>query len=279
MNAQGQVVGTLRTRRPAQGDTVVLNIDPGSSRRSSRPCTTRSWPPTAQRRPQRGPHPDGHRRGRGGPRPPERRGAGPGLVPDLRPETVGRRDLDADYQSSSAICTPPRRRLPANDNAIQGLYTPGSTFKLVTATAALNTGIISADTRTSTTPAPSPCPTAPRRGCTFHDDEAADAGEVNVTQALTESRTTTSSTTWATSSGRPDRRHGNGAPDPIQDTAAAYGLGELTGIDLPGEVAGLGSTARGPDQARARRRTRKPTPTAPGTSGTTSRWPSARAAP
>ncbi len=48
-------------------------------------------------------------------------------------------------------------------------------------------------------------------------------------------RATTSSTTWATSS-TPSR--GQYGQTPIQDTAAQYSLGQLTGIDLPGEVQG-----------------------------------------
>ena len=75
-----------------------------------------------------------------------------------------------------------------NNYAIGGLYTPGSTFKMVTATAALNDGLISAgqyvnDTGTFTTPS---C-IAGGAGCVFHDDENGGLGEVNLPMALTAS--------------------------------------------------------------------------------------------
>jgi penicillin-binding protein 2 len=113
--------------------------------------------------------------------------------------------------------------------AIDGLYTPGSTFKLNTATAALNDGIISAgtyvdDTGTYTV---KNC----TEGCTYHDDEAADAGEIDLQQALTES-----DDYYFYNLG--DLFYTSSNPTGIQQTASAYGLGHQTGIDLPGEDAG-----------------------------------------
>ena len=124
-----------------------------------------------------------------------------------------------------------------NDYAIQGLYTPGSTFKLATATAALNSGVISAtqyvnDTGIFTVPG---C-TGAGAGCSFHDDEAVGAGEVDMSKAIT-----ISDDFYFYNLGYlfavADPPNGSG-PQPIQDTAAAYGLGEPTGIDLPGESTG-----------------------------------------
>ena len=74
-----------------------------------------------------------------------------------------------------------------NNNAIQGLYTPGSTFKLATATAALQTGLISPgytfnDTGAYTVPG---CATGGSGCVTYHDNEGEVGGRVNVSQALT----------------------------------------------------------------------------------------------
>ena len=52
----------------------------------------------------------------------------------------------AAYQNLSAGCQGSSGACPLNDNAIQGLYIPGSTFKLATATAALQTGLITPNT-------------------------------------------------------------------------------------------------------------------------------------
>ena len=77
-----------------------------------------------------------------------------------------------------------------NDYAIQGLYTPGSTFKLVTATAALQDGLIAPATpyNDSGTFKIAGCP-APGvnndTGCILHDDPGDSGGTYNVTGALT----------------------------------------------------------------------------------------------
>ncbi len=116
--------------------------------------------------------------------------------------------------------------------AIQGLYTPGSTFKLATATAALEQGLLTpssvyADSGTFTIPN---C----TGGCTFHDASPSDAGRITMPLALTESDDdyfyNIGYQFWAQ-----QPRYGT---DPIQQAARSYGLGSLTGIDLPGEAAG-----------------------------------------
>jgi penicillin-binding protein 2 len=124
---------------------------------------------------------------------------------------------------------------PALNRTIQGVYTPGSTFKLNTATAALNSGLISpsfqfVDTGTFTTPDCRYNSTT----CVFHNSAGDPLGTYNVSSALT-----VSSDDFFYNLGYLFySRSSQFGPSPIQDQAAQYSLGQLTGIDLPGEVQG-----------------------------------------
>lgn len=110
------------------------------------------------------------------------------------------------------------------DRSISGQYAPGSTFKLVTATAALSNGLIDANT-------------------SIYDDgvfkvgnpeqEFTNAGKqkngnINLVRALTVS----SDVYFYWLGARMD------GSTLIQDTAKAYGFAQRTGIDLPNESAG-----------------------------------------
>lgn len=230
VNAQGQVVGTLRDTRPLQGDTIVLNVDLGlqaalqSALQQQILALRHSTDP------------------RSGRTPPAPNGAAVVMDPQngqvLAMASYPSFNLD---QWVGGISQADLNAIEAtgglNDYALQGLYTPGSTFKLATATAALDSGIISPDqsvddTGTFTVPG---C-TGAGAGCSFHDDEAVGAGSVSMSRALTISDDYyfyNLGYLFATA----DPPSGNG-PQPIEDTAAAYGLGEPTGIDLPGEATG-----------------------------------------
>lgn len=143
----------------------------------------------------------------------------------------------ANYDALKAGCTLATGGCPLNNYAIDGLYTPGSTFKLATATAGLRSGLITPystkddtgvfDVRTHGYPACS-------SGCTFHDATAFDAGVITVGLALTESDDfffyTLGLQFWLARS-----QFGRTA---IQNVAHKYGFGTMTGIDLPGEVQG-----------------------------------------
>jgi penicillin-binding protein 2 len=124
---------------------------------------------------------------------------------------------------------------PALDRAIAGLYVPGSTFKLNTATAALNTGLITPDTPyydSGTYHVPG-CQYHSTT-CILHDADSSSTGEMDVTRAIA-----ISSDDFFYNLGylfyADSGRYGE---TPIQDQANAYGIGELTGIDLPGEAQG-----------------------------------------
>ncbi len=123
-----------------------------------------------------------------------------------------------------------------NNYAIQGLYTPGSTFKLISSTAELQTGILSAnklidDTGTFTVPG---CLQSVNHGCVFHDDDNSAAGLINLPTALTVSSDyyfyNLGYLFWSQTN-----KYGQ---TPIQDVAAKYGLSQTTNIDLPNEVQG-----------------------------------------
>ncbi|HYA68014.1 MAG TPA: penicillin-binding protein 2, partial [Acidimicrobiales bacterium] len=140
------------------------------------------------------------------------------------------------YMSTAhyATLSLPSSNFPLIDRVIQGLYTPGSTFKLATATAALNTGLIGPGTDYDDTGSyviPGCSPGAP--GCvTYHDNDGEAAGTVNVTGAIT-----VSSDVFFYNLGAQfwDNRAKYGKT-PIQDAANQLGFGVPTGIDLPGET-------------------------------------------
>ncbi len=134
----------------------------------------------------------------------------------------------ADYASLAASGA-------ENNYAIQGEYTPGSTFKLITATADLQDGVYSPaqyynDTGTFTV---KPCNGA-AAGCTFSDDLGDAGGEVNLPLALAISSDSyfynLGELFWNGRSAYGD--------DAIQNVAAEYGEGQTTGIDLPDEGTG-----------------------------------------
>lgn len=131
----------------------------------------------------------------------------------------------------------PASQEPLLNRAIQGLYPPGSTFKLDTATAALDDGLWGPnqyyyDSGSFQIPG---CKTTTGSCTPLHNSEGDGGfGEINVSTALT-----VSSDDFFYNLGAQfyDQQSTYG-PQPIQNTAAQYSLGELTGIDLPGEYQG-----------------------------------------
>jgi penicillin-binding protein 2 len=134
----------------------------------------------------------------------------------------------ADYQALQASGA-------QNDYALDGLYAPGSTFKLVTATSALQSGLISPTTDFDDTGSYT-APNCTGPDCTLKDDIGDKPfGEINVTTALTVS---SDAFFYAIGADYWDARsqYGN---TPIQNQAAEYGYGMQSGIDLPNEDSGL----------------------------------------
>lgn len=127
---------------------------------------------------------------------------------------------------------------PFTNRALQGLYAPGSTFKPVTATAALDSGMITAHTSY-----------VDRGGyevgnITVYNAGKQAFGSVDLARSLT-----VSSDVYYYWLGDRFWRERDTYGDGIQDTARHFGLGSRTGIDLPGESSGL---IPDPESKRAR---------------------------
>ena len=117
---------------------------------------------------------------------------------------------------------------PLLNRAIQGLYPPGSTFKMVTAVGGLEEGIITPTTEIRDTGkymyyAPSYTPS-----CWIYRQYGGNHGLVNVSEAITES-----CNVFFYDVGR---RLGI---DKLNEYAHMFGLGEKTGIELSGEKSGV----------------------------------------
>jgi penicillin-binding protein 2 len=113
---------------------------------------------------------------------------------------------------------------PLTDRAVDGQYPTGSTFKPITAMAALEAGVISPDEGLGA------------GSCIFVSTEEfcnagkADFGAVGLVEALK-----VSSDTYFFEVGKRANAHGN----VIQEKARQLGIGEKTGIDLPEEFEGV----------------------------------------
>ena len=115
---------------------------------------------------------------------------------------------------------------PQSNRAIQGMYPTGSTFKLITATAALEEGLI---TPTEVVDDPGSYTVG---GVTFKNAGDAVNGAIAMPQALQVS----SDVFFYKLGHEANVREG---PMPIQEWAGRLGLGAPTGIDLPSELGGL----------------------------------------
>jgi penicillin-binding protein 2 len=147
----------------------------------------------------------------------------------------------------------PNNHYPLVDRAISGQYLPGSTFKLVTALAGLQSGDIT-PTKTLDDRGRYAYPTDPHRF--FTNDNGAVYGRVNLSRALTVS----SDVYFYTIGGDLYYRQKHGLPggEAIQDTARQLGFGKVTGIALPNEATGRVPDAAWVKQAHAQNPTAFP---------------------
>jgi penicillin-binding protein 2 len=148
-------------------------------------------------------------------------GSQPSFDPNIFTKPISQKKLDA--LSSDALGKPLFNR------AIQGGYPTGSTFKLITATAALQSGLI-----TPATPLSDPG-SLTVGGVTFENAGHVAHGVLSLIPALT-----VSSDVFFYQLGRDLNEKGM----PLQLWAHRLGIGRMTGIDLPGESPGLLPTPR-----------------------------------
>jgi penicillin-binding protein 2 len=235
VNAQGDVVGVARQTPPTPGDTVVLNLDYGLQKAAQEflaqdiHSLEGTYDPT------------------NGARIPSHLG---GAVVVLDPNngavlamasypTYNANVWDGGIsQANYAKLTNPQSDYPLLNRAIQGLYPPGSTFKLVTATAALKDGLITPTSTIDDATGTFTIPNCTRGPCTFHNDTLAlHPGPINVTWAISASDDVFFYTLGVRFYEQ-DFAEGKPYATPIQDMANAYGLGVPTGVDLPNEFSG-----------------------------------------
>jgi penicillin-binding protein 2 len=164
-------------------------------------------------------------------------GSNPSFDPNIFSKGIKQKDLDALYS--------PANGAPLANRATQGLYPVGSTFKLITATAALQGGLITPDT-TQYDPG-----YLKVGGVTFRNAEGAVHGSLALRQALT-----VSDDVFFYKLGLEANSTGDGHL--IQRWAARYGLGKATGIDVPGENSGLIPSPEWRNQLFKRKATDRP---------------------
>lgn len=146
-----------------------------------------------------------------------------------------RPDVFAQLQDPALFC-------PLCNRTLQGQYSPGSTFKLVTSMAAMEEGLIDA---TTTIDDGGVYKVRNCRGekCTFRNAGGIAWGRVDLARALT-----VSSDVFYYNLGASFWTQRSKYGDAMQDVARRLGFGERTGIDLPSEARG-----RVPDPATRKR--------------------------
>jgi len=224
VNPLGDIVSTNSTTSPTRGDTLVLNMDLGLEEELTKALADRI-PVVRAGIP-----------GNGTTATPAPWAAG--VVMDDQTGAVLAMTSYPSYNDnlwSGGISSAEYSKLlsaygdPLIDYPVDGLQPPGSTFKLATATAALDDGLITGSFQIDD-------PGSFTLGNqTFYDTaESRGAGELNVTQAITVSNDIffyqLGAWFWAY-----QQRYG---ADAIQKVAGDYGLGENPHLDIPGAATG-----------------------------------------
>lgn len=228
VSAQGNILGAVQKSPPQQGDSVILNVDSGLQKSLDQSLANdvalvRHTPDPTN-----------------GVIPPALNGAA--IVMDVNTGAVLAMSSYPSFNLSSFVNGLSEATFKGllNEGAftnypLQGLYTPGSTFKMISATAQLQTGVFPATQLVDDTgffKVPGCLQGA--HGCVFHDDQSLGAGLVNLSSAITVSSDyyfyQLGYLFWSQQS-----KYGE---TPIQNVAHEYGLDQYSNIDLPNEVQG-----------------------------------------
>jgi len=206
-NEEGKITGELYSKEPKPGSTVALTLDIDLQESTEKALAATIEAMTAK---------DGN----------ESRGGAAVVV------GVGTGDVlaMASYPTYdlTTYTSEHKEGAPFMNRAIQGAYAPGSTFKMVTAVAGLESGIISPTSRIRTTGvytyyAPSYTPK-----CWIYRQGGGSHGSINVSQAIFHS-----CNYFFYDVGR------QVGISTLGKYAAAFGLGQSTGIELSGERSGI----------------------------------------
>ncbi|MGH9298261.1 MAG: penicillin-binding protein 2, partial [Acidimicrobiales bacterium] len=224
VDALGDTVGTKHVTPPRSGDNVVLNLDVGLQQAAQADLASEISLLQSQGVPANS--------------------GGAVVVEDPRNGAILAMASNPTYDPSwwvGGISTKHYQYLsstaahiPLLNRATQGLYPPGSTFKLATATAALDSGLISPYTDINDPGAFTIPNCGGSLGCVFHNNESESCGSCNVVTAITISDDVFFYTLGYDFFTQPGRF----GTEPIENTAHAYGLGVPSGIDIPGEYPG-----------------------------------------
>lgn len=148
--------------------------------------------------------------------------------PDYDPRTF----VDGVDNVEWTTLNDPANHYPLLNRAIQGEYAPGSTFKLVTAYAALVSGLITPETTFLDT-GEYVIPNCRGASCEKRNPGRRAHGRISLREALT-----VSSDTFFYDIGARSWFSRSQVGDPIQDAARLFGMGADTGINLANERSG-----------------------------------------
>ena len=232
VNNAGQVVGTLAKTSPVPGNNVVLTLDLGLQKAAESALASQISTLSHTFDPSRGIY-FNHL-------------SGAAVVENVNNGQVVAMASYPSYDPSVWVgnisqatydqITLPQYGDPTFNRAIDGLYTPGSTFKIATASAALSSGLISPSFYFNDTGIFNIPNCRPGSGlCSFHNSGGERLGNINISTAIT-----ASDDVFFYNLGYDF--YANSAKygvTPIQNMASAYGFGSPSGIALPGEAAGL----------------------------------------
>jgi penicillin-binding protein 2 len=224
VNAQGNTLGVVKRTAPVAGDTVVTNIDLPLQQQLDADLAAEIAKLRAKGMPAPGgsavimdPN-NGHV-------------LAMASYPTYDPVVWDGGISEANYQA----LTSPQSHEPLINRAIAGAYTPGSVFKLATATAALDDGLITTSYIYNDATGTYTVPGCTAGKCTYHNAGYQALGRINITPAIAASDDSffynLGVMFW--------EQRAKYGEDAIQKWANAYSYGEGTGIDLPGEQTGF----------------------------------------